>query len=409
MIKRILAILSPSRRYHEHKPIASLMLRLLDLLLVLLPARSGPLPVAPRRILLMNAAYNGDVLMSTSVIPLLRKAFPNAEIGFLGGSWANQVVANHPDLARTHVIDLFRLNRSKIGLHAKLRQQWRTQGQARREIMACKYDLAIDLFTGFPPLSWFAWSCRIPCRIGYMNRGFGALLTIPLSLEVRPGKHETEYHVDLLAPMGITSDRRINHPALAEPADTDCQSLADLLGWPSLASHRYVVIHPGTGEPLREWPDEKWRETVHLLAADGTFDLLFTGHGTRECATLDRILAGVDSRTRCVNLGGKLSWRQLCALFRHASAVVGVESMSGHLASAWQTPTVTLSTGMADPVRWKPANERGRSLHSAPVCLPCNSRRGCESMCCVRGVEPSAVADATRQLAAVHADGAYLG
>lgn len=387
MIQRMLAILSPKRRYHEHKPLASLLLRLLDLLLVLLPARSGPVPTNPRRILLMNAAYNGDVLMSTSVIPLLREAFPGAEIGFLGGSWSNQVVANHPDLVRTHVIDLFRLNRSKISLIAKLRQQWRTQTQARREITACGYELAIDLFTGFPPLSWFAWSCRIPCRIGYMNRGFGALLTIPLSIDVVPGKHETEYHVDLLSPLNVRTDSRLHHPSVAKPAVADSARLAHFLGWTTMHARSYLIVHPGTGEVAKEWPVEKWIETLRgVMRAQPSLTVLLTGHGPRECETNRTIAAALSNDARVVDLSGQLTWNLLCTAFRHAAAVLGVDSMSGHLASAWQIPTVTLSTGMSDPARWRPANQHGRSLHTNPPCLPCLSRHGCAEMRCLRGV-----------------------
>ena len=80
-----------------------------------------------------------------------------------------------------------------------------------------------------------------------------------------------------------------------------------------------------------------------------------------------------------------------------ADLLIGIESMSGHLAAAWQVPTITLSTGMADPQRWKPANQNGLSLHTAPPCLPCLNRRGCESMRCVRGVSPQRVLDAVAQ------------
>lgn len=392
MFKRILAILSPTRRYHEHKPIASLLLRVFDLVLALLPARSGPLPEVPKRILLMNAAYNGDVLMSTSVIPLLRKAFPDAEIGFVGGSWANQVVANHPDLARTHVIDLFRLNRSKISLAAKLQQQWRTQVQARREIMACKYDMAIDLFTGFPPLSWFAWSCCIPCRIGYMNRGFGALLTVPLSLNVEPGKHETSYHVDLLAPLGISSDGAISHPDLPEPSEAACASAAHRLGWSSLGEYPFFVIHPGTGEPQKEWPINRWQSLLQSLASDHEYRIVLTGHGPRDRAVIDELLTDVPNPNgNVIDACGLFGWNELCAVFRHAQVVIGTDSMSGHLASAWQTPTITLATGMSDPARWRPASLTGSVLYSPRECFPCISKRGCTGMACLREVMPGDV------------------
>lgn len=392
-MNRWLEVLASQRRYHDEKPLASLLLRMLDLLLLLLPRRAAARAGPPRRILLMNPAYIGDVLMSTSVLPLLRRTYPNATIGFAVGSWARQVVQGHPDVSQVHVIDLFRLNRSKFGLANKLRQQWRTQRQAKREIVSLDYDVAIDLFTGFPPLSWFAWACAIPRRIGYMNRGFGALLTEPHSLLVVPGKHEVGYHVDLAVALGAARGTGFDHPSLGVPTATAVAAAAAALGWPKLEQGPYIVIHPGSGERLREWPVSKWREVVAALIAESR-TVVFTGHGSHEAALIEQIVDGIQGP---INLCGKLNWESLCALVSRANLLIGIESMSGHLAAAWQVPTITLSTGMADPQRWKPASQNGVSLHTAPPCLPCLNRTGCESMRCVRNVMPAQVLDAAEQ------------
>jgi ADP-heptose:LPS heptosyltransferase len=392
-MNRIFEILSPRRRYHEHKPLASLILRLSDLLLLALPTRARPEAGPVQRILLMNPAYNGDVLMSTSVLPLVRRAYPNAEIGFVVGSWARQVVEQHPDVNHVHVVDIFRLNRGKLGLWAKLKRQRETQRQAKTEVRALGYDVAIDLFTGFPPLSWFAWACHVPRRIGFMNRGFGALLTEPRSLEVTPGRHEVAYHVDLVTCIGADPGTAFPHPHLGPVAEGDLKQAAAALGWHSLDDHAYIVIHPGSGEPLREWPIDKWQALVRRLSG-GRHLLIFTGFGPREAAQIDRI---IDGSGQCTSLCSKLSWASMCGLVSRAGLLIGIDSMSGHLASAWQVPTVTLSTGMADPQRWRPANKTGVALHTNPPCFPCLNRRGCGSMKCVREVSPEVVEAAVRE------------
>src|SRR3974377_1282456 len=61
--------------------------------------RSTPaIPSAPRRILVSNIAHLGDVLNATAVIPALRNAFPQAEIGFLTSSWARAIIENNPEI-----------------------------------------------------------------------------------------------------------------------------------------------------------------------------------------------------------------------------------------------------------------------------------------------------------------------
>ncbi len=398
-MKRLFQILSPARRYHEHKTLASLLLRLLDVLLLVLPQRRGQQPVLPpRRVLLMNPAYIGDLLISTGVLPLIRRAYPQAEIGFVVGSWARQVVNDHPMVDHVHVVDTFRLNRSPIGLIAKLRQHLATQAKAQAEVEALGYDVAIDLFTGFPPLSWFAWLCAVPVRIGYCSRGFGALLTQAVSLTVRPGRHEMAYHADLLLHIGIDAGSGALSSALSPATPADEQDAAAKLGWTSLRDRPYIVIHPGAGEPLKEWPLEKWREVVAALRQRSSVSLLFTGYGTRETTQIERIIEGIPD---CLNLSGLLNWRELGAVVAGSQLLLGVDSMSGHLAAGHGTSTVTLSTGMSDPARWKPANVRGTVLHTAPPCLPCLNRVGCDSMCCLRDIpSQDVVASVLQRLAA---------
>lgn len=380
---RLLDILSPKRSYHEKKTLASILLRVLDVLLLLLPRRSKvATDRSVRKILLMNPAYNGDLLISTSVLPIIRRTYPDAEIGFVVGSWARQVIENHPEVKYVHVLDVFRLNRRDVGLFHKIKQQWRTQVITERDVRELKYDLAIDLFTGFPPLSWFAWKCSIPNRVGYLNHGFGALLTHPVQLKVVSGKHETEYQADLVVAAGANPINERIHPELQMPSNSVQMEVARILGWSSLMDNSYIVIHPGTGEPLREWPLEKWISLATALS-DAGYLLVFTGHGNRDAEKISSIVKVVPG---AIDLCNKLRWDLLCAIFCRASLLIGVESMSGHLGAAWQVPTITLSTGMADPLRWRPANANGVALYKNKECVPCLSRSGCESMDCIRGV-----------------------
>ena len=106
--------MQPASRYLVYNPKLLAALRLADgasrLVGRLRPGRRPATP--PRRILLANPAHIGDVLIATAVLPPLRQAFPDAEIGMLVGSWSRHVVEGHPDVARVHVMDNFHLNRA---------------------------------------------------------------------------------------------------------------------------------------------------------------------------------------------------------------------------------------------------------------------------------------------------------
>ena len=139
--------------------------------------QSIPAPIFPSRILLMNGFHIGDVVIATSIIPVLRRAYPSAEIGFLTGSWSQMVVQNHPDLQHVHCVDHWMQNRSGASFLKKYLQYRRTLRQALREIRAVKYDVSICLITNFPDFMDLAWKARIPTRITFRKSVFASLAT----------------------------------------------------------------------------------------------------------------------------------------------------------------------------------------------------------------------------------------
>jgi len=61
------------------------------------PSTGGPAASrTPRRILVANTAHLGDLVLATSVLPALKSAHPEAEIGFLCGGWNQPLAEGHP-------------------------------------------------------------------------------------------------------------------------------------------------------------------------------------------------------------------------------------------------------------------------------------------------------------------------
>ena len=74
----------------------------------------------PKSILISNVAAIGDAVLSTSVIPVLKSAFPEVEISFLIGSWSKPVFEGHPLVKRVHIVDHFYCNRNSKSLFWKI-------------------------------------------------------------------------------------------------------------------------------------------------------------------------------------------------------------------------------------------------------------------------------------------------
>jgi len=66
----------------------------------------------------------GDVLLSSIILPGVRKKFPLAKIGFLTGSWSGEVVKGSPYIDEVYYIDHWKLYRGGKGRLKSFLMYW---------------------------------------------------------------------------------------------------------------------------------------------------------------------------------------------------------------------------------------------------------------------------------------------
>jgi ADP-heptose:LPS heptosyltransferase len=117
--------------------------------------------------------------------------------------------------------------------------------------------------------------------------------------------------------------------------------------WDMTGPPPYMVLHPGTSVPAREWSPFRFAETARMLAGRG--DRVVVTGGPGETALTRRVAAGV-----AVDLGGRTTLRQLAALLAGAEIVVVGNTGPAHLAAAVGTPVVSLYAPTVPAIRWAP-------------------------------------------------------
>ncbi len=354
-------------------------------LLLRIPSTESPI-AKPNSVLIVNGAHLGDVLLSTAILPLIRKMCPDIKIGFVVGSWSAEALQNNTLVDEVYIVDHYRLNRSRKPITEKIRAYIETSHKALKEIRKSQYEVAINLYAK-PNIIPLLWIARIPTRIGYIHGGFGSLLTHRL-LWKNSNNHITAYHAELLFAISVDVRRGANYGyVIPKPTQDELASVDVFLNVDPRFCSDYIIFHIGTGELKREWLPERWRELAFQLRQQGQF-IVFTGQGQRESESILRIIDGLDG---CLNLCGLLNWRQFISVVSRAAIVYCVESVASHVASGLGIRCVAIWSGLNNPNYFKPIGLHTITVTADVPCIGC--QHGCKDMHCVRNVSVNDIAE----------------
>ena len=155
--------------------------------------------------MICNYGHLGDMLILLSLLPALKVAFPNVELGILCGSWNKALVEREPLLTRVHYLDHWYQVRDSSSRAQKIARYARVRGRVLRELKEVGYDTAIDnrLVPGTPSPAVAGWHSR-PRRV--RPPGFTPLLTDVVPFEYDDALHERDYQA---APGLLPIDRSL--------------------------------------------------------------------------------------------------------------------------------------------------------------------------------------------------------
>ena len=341
---------TPKRgRYLIQNPAGAFLLGTIDRCLSLLQPFRKKLPLripTPRKILLSNGAHLGDILISTGILRLLKEVFPDATLGFLTGSWSRHVLVDHPLIDHLHIVDHWKLNRSRSSLPKKIVRFAKTSDVAEREMIAVGYDVAFELYPFFPNNIPLIHRARIPVRIGYASGGFGPLLTHSLHWNDENNRSVLWHQKELVGTFFSIQEKSFA-PFIYPDHDHSLRILTKLAEQFPL-NDPYIIFHMGTGSSLKEWGQSRWSDLVDLFSKL-PYRIILTGVGEREKQNVETLLLG-NSSGPIVNLCDQLDWREFVAVIQGARLLITVDSVAGHVAAATKTPCAIIGTGQNPPL-----------------------------------------------------------
>ncbi len=296
------------------------------------------------RILVIQTAFLGDVILATPIWENIHDAYPHAQIDVVVKKGNESLLTGHPFLHQVFIFD----KRNKVKNLWNLGKTLRSQ----------QYDLVINL-------QRFASSGILTLLTrGKESRGFQKN---PLSLffskryphEMKPDWHEVDRNLCLISDLVTAPIRR---PQLF-PSKDDLNSVQIYQQVP------YCCLAPTSVWFTKQAPLEIWLELIEKLSQ--TKEQIFLLGAPSDRAYLDEIVKNTRS-AQVINLAGRLSLLQSAALMAGAKHNYVNDSGPLHLASATNAPVSAFFCSTVPEFGFGPLSDHSDVIEVKNLdCRPC--------------------------------------
>jgi ADP-heptose:LPS heptosyltransferase len=299
-----------------------------------------------KKILIIQTASIGDVILATPLLEALHRQYPDALIDFMVKRGTETLFTGHPFLRKLYVWD-------KAG--AKLKNFY----LILKEIQSERYDLLINIqrffLTGF--LTAFS---RARERVGFSKNPLSLFYTKRVKHRIgESGIHEVDRNLSLVKHLVNDPVRR---PVLYPSAH-------DLALVSQYKTHRYICIAPASLWYTKQYPSEQWIAFMKKLPEGLHVYLLGSGSDQKLC---DEIIRSAGHR-QAMSLAGKLTLLQTAGLLRDAAMNFVNDSAPMHLASAVNAPVTAIFCSTVPDFGFGPLSDGSWIVETAePLdCRPC--------------------------------------
>lgn len=336
---------------------------------------------AVSRVLVVQTAFLGDLVLTQPLIGELARAFAPAPVDVL-------VRAPFADLAREFrgvgSVIPFDKRGSDRGLAGLLRQ--------RKRLRSAGYSLVVSPHGSFRTGVLLA-AARIPRRVGFAGAPAARFMTTRVTEKKGPYPDRLR-ELLLAAGAGPGADDPVLDVPAAARAAVDAKLTAH-----GLASGAPIVgLNPGSVWGTKRWIPEGWGALCIELAGRG-FTPVIVG-GKDDVRVAEAVLASANGTA--VDLSGKTTLVELAAVAARAAVFVSGDSGPMHVAAAVGTPVVAIFGPTTPELGFAPRTKAAEIVQRALECRPCH-RHG-PQVCplghfkCMRDIAASDVMSAVGRL-----------
>lgn len=299
-----------------------------------------------QKILVIQTAFIGDVVLATALLESLHQKNPNTAISILVRKGNEALFKAHPFLDQVLVWDK---QQNKYG-------HWL---QLLFAIRKNKFDAVVNVQRYTATGLWTALS-GAKMKIGFDKNPFAFLFSHPIAHQsVGNGLHEIERNHALLAPIGTLPKAK---PALYP-------SIQDEKMVKSYQAQPYLCMAPASVWFTKQFPMHQWVNLLQTIPFEGPIYLL---GGPGDKALNDQIIQLLQ-KPNLVNMAGRLSFLASAALQKNAVLNYVNDSAPMHFASAVNAPVAAIYCSTIPDFGYGPLSDTSFIIETkqALPCRPC--------------------------------------
>jgi ADP-heptose:LPS heptosyltransferase len=298
-----------------------------------------------KKILIIQTAFIGDVILATPIIENLKISFPNALVDFMLRKGNEKLFDSHPKLNQVIIWD-------------KQNGKYKNLFLLIKKIRTTKYDLVINVqrFAASGLMTLLSGATK---KIGFSKNPFSFSYTYKYQHEIGNNKHEVDRNNLLLKEICNTPF----HKPMLYPSVENYASIK------KYQSNDYICVAPASVWFTKQLPKKKW---VDLINKQSSLIKIFMLGGNSDFDLCNDIISQAKMKN-CINLCGKLSFLESAALMKSALMNYTNDSAPLHIASAMNANVTVFYCSTIPAFGFGPLSDSSKIIETTIdlKCRPC--------------------------------------
>ena len=314
-----------------------------------------------QKILVVQTAFIGDVVLATALLETLHEQYPQASIDLVVRQGNESLFNEHPFI-------------SELIVWNKKENKYLNWLQVLQKIRAKKYDLLINL-QRFAATGLWTFLSKATRTIGFDKNPFSFLFTHSVKHDVSEnGVHEINRNHKLTASLGAL---KLCKPKLY-PTKSDFEKVK------IFQTEKYITIAPASVWFTKQFPLSAWLSFIQALPFEGVVYIL-GGPGDKSIgdSIVDEVSklnsytstsSNISSASKkIINLSGELGFLSSAALQQNAVLNYVNDSAPMHFCSAVNAPVVAIYCSTIPAFGFGPLSTRSYIVETQEklACRPC--------------------------------------